>query len=133
MDDALDVASKCGVSARGLGLCRVLDAGERAGELSAALSERGLRVRSYRGGHIALSPGLDQAEQAAARLKQALTTASYALRARSVLTSENPADADSDTMRGAAAGASLRARVGIVDADCTLAPLQAPTCSRVIE
>jgi len=54
---------------RGQGLYRAID-GDAA--LAAALLERGVRVRAYPGGALAIAPALDQAEAAAAALARAL-------------------------------------------------------------
>ncbi len=72
MDRALDLAAGRGLPARGLGLYRVLDAGERADSLALGLEERGLTVRRFRGGRLAISPPLDRAREAAERLERAL-------------------------------------------------------------
>jgi 4-aminobutyrate aminotransferase-like enzyme/GNAT superfamily N-acetyltransferase len=69
--EALDGAL-AGVSSSGLGLYRVIDAGERAASLEAALRARGVRVRVFAGGKLALSPALDRAEAQARALGEAL-------------------------------------------------------------
>ena len=61
-----------GSRSRGMGLYRVLDAGQRADEIAAGLVEQGLIVRRYRGGRIAVAPALDQAQEAGERLARAL-------------------------------------------------------------
>ena len=58
--------------ARGLGLYRVIDAGERAERLAVALRRRGVLVRRYPNGCLGLSPPLDRAEAAAEAFGRAL-------------------------------------------------------------
>jgi len=68
---ALDRAL-AGVTARGLGAYRVIDAGDRAASIADALDERGLRVRRFPNGKLGIIPALDQIEPAAAALGAAL-------------------------------------------------------------
>ena len=46
---------------RGLGLYRVIEAGERAGAVRGKLAERGVQVRAFPGGRLAVIPALDDA------------------------------------------------------------------------
>jgi len=75
LDRALAPAIDAGIAAHGLGLYRVLDAGERAGALADGLAARGVRVRRYPGGRLAIVPPLDAVEAAAAVLGTALAEA----------------------------------------------------------
>jgi acetylornithine/succinyldiaminopimelate/putrescine aminotransferase len=68
---ALDEAL-AGRQVYGVGLYRVLHAGERANDLASALLERGIRVRTYPNGRLAIVPGLDVAKEHAERLGEAL-------------------------------------------------------------
>ena len=61
-----------GFAADGLGLYRVIDAGERAGDVLAHLAARDIRVRAYPGGRLAVIPELDRAVAAAGALRRAL-------------------------------------------------------------
>jgi 4-aminobutyrate aminotransferase-like enzyme len=72
VDAAMAVAVERGFTTRGLGLYRVIEAGEGAAELASSLEARGLRARTYPGGRVVIAPGLDQAEYAGVRLAQAL-------------------------------------------------------------
>jgi acyl-CoA reductase-like NAD-dependent aldehyde dehydrogenase/4-aminobutyrate aminotransferase-like enzyme len=72
LDAAMAAAAERGFATRGLGLYRVIDAGEGASELAASLDAKGLRVRTYPGGRVVIAPGLDQAEDAGVRLARAL-------------------------------------------------------------
>jgi RHH-type transcriptional regulator, proline utilization regulon repressor / proline dehydrogenase / delta 1-pyrroline-5-carboxylate dehydrogenase len=72
MDAAMAAAGERGVTGRGLGLYRVLDAGDRGDALVAGLAARGLRARSLPGGRVAVVPPLDRAAEAAERLTRAL-------------------------------------------------------------
>ena len=70
---ALDRAlAGAGLPARGLGLHRVIDAGDRAEPLALALRRRGVLVRRYPNGCLGVSPPLDRAESAAEALGRAL-------------------------------------------------------------
>ena len=68
LDAAMDAARQRGVESYGLGLYRVLHAGDRAEALATAVGERGLRVRVLPDGRIPLAPPLDLAADAAERL-----------------------------------------------------------------
>ena len=57
---------------RGLGLYRVIDAGERAEPLAASLRERGVLVRRFPNGCLGIAPPLDRAVAAAEALARAL-------------------------------------------------------------
>lgn len=73
---ALDAAlGATALPSAGLGAYRVLSAGSRAPALADHLADRGLRVRTFPGGRIALVPALDQLEAAAAALATALREA----------------------------------------------------------
>lgn len=73
---ALDAAlAATSLPSAGLGAYRVLSAGAKAAALADHLADRGLRVRSYPGGRIAIVPPLDQLEAAAAALGAALREA----------------------------------------------------------
>lgn len=72
LDAALDRVRARGLEVRGLGLHRVIAAGEGAGELARELRAKGIAVRAWRGGAIGISPALDRAEQHAAALARAL-------------------------------------------------------------
>ncbi|HLU67268.1 MAG TPA: aldehyde dehydrogenase family protein [Kofleriaceae bacterium] len=72
LDAALAPAAAAGLPASGLGAYRVIRAGERAEAIAAGLLARGVRVRPLPGGALAIAPGLDQAEEAAAALARAL-------------------------------------------------------------
>ena len=71
-DRVAALARERGVPCAGLGLYRVLQAGDRAEAIVAALAERGLRARAFRGGGIPLAPPLDQAEVLANSVLDAL-------------------------------------------------------------
>jgi 4-aminobutyrate aminotransferase-like enzyme len=71
LDAAGEAAASRGLIWRGLGLYRVIEAGAAAEAVAAELAARGLRVRVYPRGHLALAPGLDQGEAAGRRLAQA--------------------------------------------------------------
>ena len=71
LDRALD-AAPAGMESRGLGLYRVLAAGDRADAIHDALLQKGLRTRRYPGGHLAIVPPLDTAEDDARALGEAL-------------------------------------------------------------
>jgi RHH-type transcriptional regulator, proline utilization regulon repressor / proline dehydrogenase / delta 1-pyrroline-5-carboxylate dehydrogenase len=75
MDAAAAAADARGLPLRGLGLYRVLHAGDRAEPIVAELARHGLAARAYPGGRIAIAPGLDQAEEAGNRLARALSGA----------------------------------------------------------
>jgi RHH-type transcriptional regulator, proline utilization regulon repressor / proline dehydrogenase / delta 1-pyrroline-5-carboxylate dehydrogenase len=72
LDRALAPAQAAGIAARGLGLYRVLDAGDRAGALADDLAARGIRLRRLPGGRLAVVPTLDGAAAEAAALGAAL-------------------------------------------------------------
>jgi RHH-type proline utilization regulon transcriptional repressor/proline dehydrogenase/delta 1-pyrroline-5-carboxylate dehydrogenase len=60
------------VRSSGLGLYRVIDAGDRAESLAASLRERGIRVRALPNGRIPIAPRLDTAVEDAKALGAAL-------------------------------------------------------------
>ena len=73
---ALDAAlAATPLPSAGLGAYRVISAGDKAPSLAEHLADRGLRVRTYPGGRIAIIPALDQLEPAAAALATALREA----------------------------------------------------------
>ncbi len=57
---------------RGLGAYRVIDAGERAHTIATGLEDRGVRVRRFPNGRIAVIPALDQLDVAASALAAAV-------------------------------------------------------------
>jgi 4-aminobutyrate aminotransferase-like enzyme/GNAT superfamily N-acetyltransferase len=65
---ALDEAL-AGVRADGLGLYRVIDAGDRAGAIVEAAAARGVRLRAYKNGRVAVAPSLDEAVAVARALE----------------------------------------------------------------
>jgi acetylornithine/succinyldiaminopimelate/putrescine aminotransferase len=75
MEAAAEVARGKGLGVEGLGLYRVLEAGERADALAEALAARGLKVRRLPQGRLTVAPGLDVAEAAARALEAALREA----------------------------------------------------------
>jgi len=72
LDAALATAAGRGLAVTGLGLYRVIDAGDQAAAVQARLATRGLRVRVFRGGRIPICPPLDLAAALATRLPEAL-------------------------------------------------------------
>jgi 4-aminobutyrate aminotransferase-like enzyme len=72
LDQALAPARAAGLAAPGLGLYRVLRAGDRAEAIESALLARGVRVRGFPGGGLAIAPGLDDADRAAEALASTL-------------------------------------------------------------
>jgi 4-aminobutyrate aminotransferase-like enzyme len=72
LDDALAVAAERGLRSAGLGLYRVLSAGDRADMVFAHLRDRGLRLRRLPAGRLALIPALDDAVAAARVLRDSL-------------------------------------------------------------
>lgn len=72
LDAAMSVAIGAGLRVHGCGLYRVIDAGERADGIASALLERGVRLRPYPGGRLAVVPPLDRAVPDSARLADAL-------------------------------------------------------------
>jgi len=72
LDEALSAARRAGMTVRGCGLYRVLDAGPRAPMLVQGLAERGLHARAFANGHVAFAPSLDRAVQDAQTLGAAL-------------------------------------------------------------
>lgn len=68
---ALDSAL-AGFSSSGVGLYRVLSLGDRASSIVDGLRSRGIRVRAYPGGQVAIAPALDRAASDAAALGEAL-------------------------------------------------------------
>ncbi|MBL4634545.1 MAG: hypothetical protein JKY56_11770, partial [Kofleriaceae bacterium] len=71
-DKALEGIAGAGMKVRGTGLYRVIEAGARAEQLLEALSERGLQLRSFPGGKLAVIPCLDSAKEDAAAFGKAL-------------------------------------------------------------
>ena len=59
LDSAMAVARTAGLESHGLGLYRVLHAGERAASVVDGLKQHGLGVRVYQGGALAIAPGLE--------------------------------------------------------------------------
>jgi hypothetical protein len=72
LDEAIAPARQAGLGVNGLGLYRVIDAGDRAQAIASKLLERGVRVRAYPGGRLAVVPALDRAVDDAARFGEAL-------------------------------------------------------------
>ncbi len=70
LDEALAALADKQLSAHGVGLYRVIDAGGRAQEIVDACRERGLHVRAFANQHLAIAPAFDEAEAVAAVLKQ---------------------------------------------------------------
>ncbi len=68
LDEGLAPLVARGFSARGEGLHRVIDAGERAGALVEALRAAGLETRAYPNGCVPIAPALDEVGRAAERL-----------------------------------------------------------------
>ncbi len=64
-----------GLDVRGLGLYRVIAAGDRAERLAASLGKSGVRVRRFPNGCLALAPPLDRAVEAADAIGRALRQA----------------------------------------------------------
>jgi 4-aminobutyrate aminotransferase-like enzyme/GNAT superfamily N-acetyltransferase len=62
----------------GLGLYRVVEAGERAAAIAAGLADCGVRVGELPGGRLAFAPPLDRAQSDAAALARALAEAGLA-------------------------------------------------------
>jgi hypothetical protein len=60
LDAALEPAVAVGLPVHGAGMYRVIHAGERGASVASGLAERGVRVRAYPGGRLAVVPGLDQ-------------------------------------------------------------------------
>jgi hypothetical protein len=73
LDAALAPAIEIGLPVRGLGLHRVIAAGDRGEILAEALAARGIRVALHRGGHVAITPALDRAARDAPVLRDALS------------------------------------------------------------
>ena len=71
MDGALSKLGKPFV-ARGRGLYRVLQAGDKADEVETAFAKQGLLTRRFPGGRFAIAPPLDRAEESAKRIKKAI-------------------------------------------------------------
>lgn len=71
-DKAMAIAEKAGLATHGKGLYRVIAAKAQADELCAALAEKGLEVRQYPGGRLAMIPPLDRALEAGQRFEAAL-------------------------------------------------------------
>lgn len=72
MDDAMGIARQQGFDASGLGAYRVIRAGERAQQLVDHLASRGVHVRQFTGGRLAIIPPMDQLEAACNALGRAL-------------------------------------------------------------
>jgi ribosomal protein S25 len=60
-----------GITASGLGAYRVISAGVAAKAIARALEDRGVLVRTFRGGRLGIIPALDQLDAAAAALANA--------------------------------------------------------------
>jgi RHH-type proline utilization regulon transcriptional repressor/proline dehydrogenase/delta 1-pyrroline-5-carboxylate dehydrogenase len=65
LDQALARLADKGVRSDGLGLYRVIDAGQRAGQMVEIFRERGLVLRRFANDHLAVAPAVDQAEAVA--------------------------------------------------------------------
>ena len=72
LDAALEPARAAGLGVGGLGLYRVIAAGERADQLSIGLLDRGIRVRRYPNACLGIAPALDQAARVASVIGTAL-------------------------------------------------------------
>ena len=72
LDRALEPVVDAGLEIHGLGLYRVIHAGERGEELFDDLAELGVVLRPFPGGHLAVIPPLDFDASAATRLRDAL-------------------------------------------------------------
>ncbi|HWM86830.1 MAG TPA: aldehyde dehydrogenase family protein [Kofleriaceae bacterium] len=72
LDGALAAAARLDMPVLGLGLYRVIDAGERAESLAFDLRRHGVAVRRFPNGCLALAPPLDRGEAAATALGRAL-------------------------------------------------------------
>ncbi len=73
----LDTASQKGLVSHGLGLYRVMEAGDSADKIEAALVQEGVKARRYPGGRLALSPCLDEAANVVEALQRALVSTGY--------------------------------------------------------
>jgi RHH-type transcriptional regulator, proline utilization regulon repressor / proline dehydrogenase / delta 1-pyrroline-5-carboxylate dehydrogenase len=71
LDAALEPVRKAGMRTLGLGLYRVIEAGDEAARIHVALGQRGVLLRALPGGRLAVIPPLDAAEEAARRLAAA--------------------------------------------------------------
>jgi len=72
LESALAPAEQAGMPVRGAGLYRVIDAGDRAEPLAAGLRRRGVAVRRFPSGGLAVAPPLDRAEKSAGAIASAL-------------------------------------------------------------
>lgn len=73
LDRALEPLAERGMSASGLGLYRVIAAGDRADALLAALETRGMRATRFANDAIGIAPSLDCGSRALGLLREALT------------------------------------------------------------
>jgi hypothetical protein len=65
LNDALERFASEGVASQGVGLYRILEAGDRADALAQAMADQGVRTRQLPGGRLVVAPALDQAQEAA--------------------------------------------------------------------
>jgi RHH-type transcriptional regulator, proline utilization regulon repressor / proline dehydrogenase / delta 1-pyrroline-5-carboxylate dehydrogenase len=72
LDRAMALFAERGMATAGVGLHRVVSAGERADAIAEQLAARGLRARRYPLGRLAFAPALDQGHAAAIALTAAL-------------------------------------------------------------
>jgi hypothetical protein len=79
LDAALMHVRDAGMPIHGAGLYRVIETGERADRLASGLIERGVRVRPYPGGRLAVVPALDRVISDCAQLGDALRAVLAAL------------------------------------------------------
>ncbi len=73
IDRALAPLTAAAIDAGGLGLYRVIRAGQRSGELVSALAAEGIRVRALPNGAIPVAPPLDRAIDDASALARGIT------------------------------------------------------------
>ena len=69
LDRAMARLADAGLRSSGVGLYRVIAAGERAGRAVAAFLEHGLRVRRFANDHLAVAPAVDQVDAVARALE----------------------------------------------------------------
>lgn len=75
LDELLERAAQNGIDSSGLGLYRVINAGERADELVSRLEAAGFRVRRFANDCLSISPAFDQLDDVLTRLDRALNEA----------------------------------------------------------
>ncbi len=72
LEEALSSVRSRGIEVRGMGLYRVIAAGEKAQSIADALRAKGILVKPYPGGNLAIAPALDRAVEDSEKLKEAL-------------------------------------------------------------